>query len=84
MSILEEAAEVINQRQAIYGTRKDNFGRIAKMWSAILDCQVTPEDVALCMIALKVARQKFKHSRDSLVDIAGYAQCLEELCESQK
>lgn len=81
MSILEDAAQVVNERQVSYGTREDNFGRIAAMWSAILGCEVSAKDVALCMIALKVARLKWGYTRDGAVDICGYAQCLEDLCE---
>lgn len=84
MSILEEAAAVVNERQTQYGTREENFGRIAEMWTAILDCPVTPQQVALCMIALKVARLTFRHSHDSLVDICGYAHCLAELAEKEE
>lgn len=78
-SILTEAMEVVAERQAQYGTREDNFGRIAAMWTAILGTKVTPQQVALCMIALKVARECWRSSRDNARDIAGYADCLDQL-----
>jgi hypothetical protein len=34
---------------------------------------VTPMDIPLCMIAVKLARQVHRHKHDNLVDIAGYA-----------
>jgi hypothetical protein len=81
-SILEEAQQVVLERQAAYGSREDNFGRIATIWSAILGVPVTPVQVALCMIGLKIARECWKSSRDSAIDIAGYAHCLAELQEA--
>ena len=44
------------------------------MWSAILGQEVTPAQVGLCMIAVKVSRECHKPKRDNLVDIAGYAE----------
>jgi hypothetical protein len=78
-SILEEAIEVVNHRQSNYGERENNFQTIANFWSIILSTEVSPEQVALCMIALKIAREMFKSSRDNAVDIAGYADCLAEI-----
>ena len=49
------------------------------LWTGILAGRlregqhVTPMDVPLCMIAVKLARQAHRHKRDNLVDIAGYA-----------
>jgi hypothetical protein len=59
------------------------FARIAALWSVVLDVRVTPAQVALCMIQLKVARLSGGnvHHGDSIVDIAGYAACLYGLPE---
>lgn len=65
------------ERQTDYGDPIDNFTRIAKMWSALLDCHVSPEQVGLCMIAVKLSRETHKHKDDNLTDIAGYARTLE-------
>jgi hypothetical protein len=73
-SVLIEAERITNgPRRATYGHPKDNFATTAKMWSAILDRNVTAEEVGLCMIATKLAREKHVHTRDNLVDICGYA-----------
>ena len=82
-SILEEAQQVVGQRQTAYGSREDNFGRIAALWSAILNVPVTAQQVALCMIAVKIARECWKPARDNRVDIAGYADCLDCLNETR-
>jgi hypothetical protein len=79
-TILEEASEIVKGDRAVsYGKAQESFDRIATMWTAILTFEVTPHDVAMCMIALKIARYTVGHQRDSLVDIAGYAQCAEML-----
>lgn len=80
MTILEEAQKVVyGDRQADYGSVTENFTTIAKLWSAVLKTEVTPEQVGLCMVQVKVARQMHKPKRDSLVDIAGYAATLEKM-----
>ena len=43
------------------------------MWSIIFENEVTPNQVALAMIALKITRQMNTNKRDNWVDIAGYA-----------
>ncbi len=73
--ILERADEFISaSRDEIYGDPARNHERIAEMWSAILGIDVKAEEVALCMIAVKMSRlcQTPQHE-DSWVDIAGYA-----------
>ena len=78
--VLDEAKRIVNgARNEDYGTPEDNFARIATMWSVILGTEVTPRQVATCMIALKLARDAFQPKRDNLVDIAGYAHCASTL-----
>lgn len=77
---LKEAAEIAGvngERNADYGTPLDNHERIAAIWSAVLGTRITADQVALCMIGLKLARESHKHKRDNLVDICGYVQCLD-------
>lgn len=73
-SILEEAQELVNgDRGRAYGHPILDFTRTSKMWSVILDADVSPQQVGLCMIALKLSRECNKHNRDNVLDIAGYA-----------
>lgn len=84
MTILEEAQKAVyGDRQADYGTVTDNFGTIAQLWSAVLKTKVTPEQVGLCMVQVKVARQMYKPKRDNLVDGAGYFATIEKM-ENEK
>lgn len=74
MSIFEEAEKLINNdRRAEYGPVDKGLSKVALHWSAILDCKISPRQVALCMICWKIERENFKHKRDNLVDICGYA-----------
>mgnify|MGYP003333814464 FL=1 len=81
---LRQAAALINgDRDAQYGSPKDNFNRIARIWSVILGIEVTEEDVAMCMTGLKMARYASKSGfqPDTWIDIAGYAGCGYEVGE---
>jgi len=68
---------VTGPRQAAYAHPQVNFSRIAALWSPILGVEVTPEQVGLCMVQVKIARQLHAHSRDSVVDAVGYLLCTE-------
>lgn len=77
-NILQEADRItLGKRNDDYGHPADDFQRTATMWSAVLGCEITPEQVALCMICVKISRLTHDYSRDSVVDIAGYARTLE-------
>lgn len=75
---LREAAKIITgDRDTQYGGPEENFSRIAKVWSMILGIEISNEDVAMCMVGLKVARyaNKSGFQGDTWIDIAGYAGC---------
>ena len=79
-TILQEAQDLVyGDRQADYGTVKENFSTIAKLWSAVLGVEVSPQQVGLCMVQVKVARQIYKPKRDNLVDGAGYFATIEKM-----
>ncbi|ACE79982.1 hypothetical protein Pukovnik_56 [Mycobacterium phage Pukovnik] len=81
MSILTKAEEIINgQRAQDYGDAKENHIRIAKLWEAYTGVEFEPEDVAVMMILLKIARfMENGYHEDTVVDIAGYAGVLEKM-----
>lgn len=79
-NILQTADELINNdREAHYGTPQENFARIAQGWSVLLEADVTPEQVALCMAWLKMARLVNGPHEDSYVDAAAYMALAGEL-----
>ena len=65
---------------AAYGEPAELFADVAMRWSLTLGAEVSPAQVALCLIDLKLARLAHdpKHL-DSIVDVAGYAACLHEV-----
>jgi hypothetical protein len=78
--LLQHAAGVIEHRERIYGPPSALFERIAARWSLVLGTTVSPAQVALCLIDLKLARLSRDPTHlDSIVDIAGYAACLREV-----
>jgi hypothetical protein len=80
MSVLTKAEELINgDRAAAYGNALDNHKNIADLWTAWLGWELTPEDVVVMMILLKVARLTDGYHEDSVTDIAGYAGVLERI-----
>ncbi|MFZ1415663.1 MAG: DUF6378 domain-containing protein [Defluviicoccus sp.] len=78
--LLQHAQGVIEHRERIYGPPAEAFAAIATRWSLVLGITVSPAQVALCLIDLKLARltRDPKHL-DSIVDVAGYAACLREV-----
>ena len=81
----QKVGDVLCERRAAYGRADESFHRIAVLWGDVLGYQVTPQQVASCMIMLKVARllaptRDGSHDEDSVVDIQGYAKLrIEEL-----
>ena len=91
-SILATALEIQKsddpERPHKDGGTVDAFYSIADLWNAYLGMEpektewwLGPGDVASMMILLKLAREEVGHNRDNLVDIAGYAHCLQALTE---
>ena len=81
-NILCDALEITGgDRQAAYGSPKDNWSRTAKIAQAItgLDC-LTPEVCVKVAMAMKQARLiQTPNHRDSMVDLAGYSWVLSEV-----
>jgi hypothetical protein len=78
--LLDEAEAVLAAREAAYGDPASSFTIIAARWSLTLGRQITPAQVALCMIDLKLARLSHDPThRDSAIDVIGYAALLPEV-----
>lgn len=83
MTVIEEAALVVDgDRERVYGRPALNFERTAVLWSVVLGHPVTLEQVALCMVCLKIAREVHEPKRDNLVDAIGYLRCIEKMIET--
>lgn len=84
-NLLRTASDTLRSRGAHYGTMRENHQRIADIWAVILQQRVTPEQVALCMAGLKIARlvQSPDHE-DSWLDLAGYAAVGAEIVDDRE
>lgn len=79
-NILDLARDVTSgPRREKYGAPAVNHGRTARLWSAVLGIDVTPEQVCLLNILQKVSRLQHGYHHDTLADIAGYAANLQEI-----
>ena len=89
-SILAEASKIAGagaERSRDYGHPHTNHQKIAIFWNEIIaenlrtNTPISPRQVALMMIALKLAREVQTPKRDNIVDIAGYAECIGDIDE---
>jgi len=92
-SVLLEAESLVHgRRNEDYGHPLDDFSCTAAIWTALLrhkgkladGQQIDPEDVALCMVGVKLSRECNAPKRDNRVDGAGYFETLEMVIEAQK
>lgn len=84
-TICQEADHLVSiDRQNQYGHPFHDFSRTAEIWSAILGTKVTPEQVGLCMVGVKISRECNMHKRDNLVDGAGYFKCIDLIHQYRK
>ena len=72
--VLDEARSIVRgDRNQEYGSFEDMMVRTAEVWSGILDHEVQPAEVAMCMAGLKLVRmQQNPGKADSFVDALGY------------
>ena len=71
--LLNDVHSILIQRGSVYGSAETNHRRISELWSGYLDTYISPEQVAMAMLLVKVARlsQTSNHD-DSLRDLLGY------------
>ena len=71
---LEKAKVLVSgERGEQHGDYVELHERIAHLWSTYLETIITPDQVALCMVLLKVARQEVgSKNDDDLVDATAY------------
>ena len=80
---LKHVANVIAERGTQYGDASTNMAAIATRWSATLGREISPAQVVLCLLDVKLARLAHDPTHeDSAVDVCGYAALLRELTET--
>ena len=78
--LLEHAADLVTRRRREYGEPVELFDHVAQRWSLTLGTELSPAQVVLCLIDLKIARlARDPRHFDSQADVAGYAACLREV-----
>ena len=78
--MLKQAAAIVGNRRETYGDPSASMSVIARRWSVTLNQPITPAQVALCLIDLKLARLAHDPGHlDSMIDVAGYAAVLKEV-----
>lgn len=82
-TLAEELMSTVLVRGKSYGHPYEDFSRTAAFWSIIFGVPVTPEQVGLAMIAMKMSREINKSKRDNRLDIAGYAETLEMIAQKR-
>lgn len=80
LDLLREVEETLTKRGELYGPPKENFARIAAIWTVLLSKklkdgeEITPNDVARAMMGLKLARSaETPDNEDDYLDAMGYA-----------
>ena len=77
---LRHVAQVIAERSVQYGDAGSNMSAIARRWSATLGREISPAQVVICLLDLKLARLAHDPAHeDSVVDVCGYAALLAEI-----
>jgi hypothetical protein len=78
--MLRSAARLVKDRRKLYGDPVSSMATVAARWSLTLGQPVTPAQVALCLIDLKLVRLAHDPAHlDSILDVAGYAAVLREV-----
>lgn len=80
-SILSEAEDIVNgSRQSDYGDAANNFRRIANIVNSMYpQLNINAQQCCAVLMAVKLIREGFRHKRDNLVDLCGYAHIMNEI-----
>ena len=82
-SFFNRCKELIEQRQLDYSTPQVNLTRIAKSWSEYIGITISPYDVCIMMVMLKMSRLCNGYHLDSIEDAASYLALAEMLSETR-
>ena len=85
VEILETAAGLVGgDRAEQHGDFKMMHKRVADLWSTYLRTDIRADEVAFCMVLLKLARAEIgRHNPDDGVDAAAYAALWAALLEDR-
>jgi hypothetical protein len=72
-------AMLTGSRQESYGSPPATFDKVAELYTLLRGKKLTPLDVAWVMLAIKLVRETYKHKADHMIDLAAYADIINEL-----
>jgi hypothetical protein len=82
---LKHVANVIAERSSQYGHVSSSMAAIATRWSVTLGREITPAQVVLCLLDLKLARLAHDPAHeDSVIDVCGYAALLSVITKNSE
>ena len=77
---LDEIATILSARGSVYGSSQSNHERISELWSAYYGDYISPMQVSIMQLLVKVSRlAETANHQDSVKDIIGYAVIYKEL-----
>lgn len=86
MNILDKANKIINERseekERMYGPFNEGMERAAMIASGATGKTITPQDMYMCLVDLKLSRQSYNHKEDNLLDAVAYLGSLNNYNES--
>ena len=78
--LLAHAASIVTKRRREYGEPAELFEQVARRWSLTFGVPVTPAQVCLCLLDVRLARLARDPAHpDSQLDLAGHVAALHEL-----
>ena len=84
-NILDSAKNILfGDRDSDYGDFVQNFKEISVISKILTRKDLTPEDCCKVLIAVKLAREGYKHKEDNLIDLCGYANILNEIYKNKE
>ena len=83
--LFNEVQLTLAQRGSIYGNAGVNPRRISELWSGYYDSYISPEQVAMMMLLVKVSRlSQTSDHEDSLKDLLGYGLIYHQIVREMK
>jgi ABC-type uncharacterized transport system fused permease/ATPase subunit len=85
MNILERADQIVNgrteEKERQYGDFHTTMNNMRDIFNAMTGHKLETRDMYMAMVAMKLARQRFAHKEDNLLDLVAYVGSLNDLEE---